>query len=57
MILDCYCYHAYQDAVYGKGRRVHNLKKNGGWVCSVCRTEHRGPTTRATEPAKKGKRQ
>ena len=37
------CKHEYQDKKYGKGKRVHNLKKPGTgsqeYVCIVCRKE------------------
>jgi hypothetical protein len=41
MILKCKCKHAYQDAQYGPGQRVHNFAPNafsgaGGWRCTVC---------------------
>ena len=26
----------YQDKKYGKGIRVHTVKRNGGYVCTVC---------------------
>ena len=40
-ILPCKCAHAYQDARYGAGLRVHNHARKvhsgaGGWRCSVC---------------------
>jgi hypothetical protein len=40
----CTCTHAYQDAVYGRGNRVHNAKRGnggntGGWRCTVCAKE------------------
>lgn len=35
-ILACSCVHDYQDKVYGKGHRVHNLTKSNTWRCSVC---------------------
>lgn len=37
------CPHEYQDKKYGKGKRVHNLKKTGTgpqeYTCTVCRKE------------------
>jgi len=36
MIFYCSCEHKDQDKRYGKGRRVHNPKKNGEWRCTVC---------------------
>lgn len=38
-IADCVCEHAYQDAAYGKGKRVHNPTKDG-WKCTVCARKH-----------------
>lgn len=38
-LLPCNCTHAYQDAKYGQGLRVHNayLKPSpGGFRCTVC---------------------
>lgn len=35
-ILKCTCKHKFQDKRYGSGRRVHNGKDNGSWVCTVC---------------------
>lgn len=40
-IMPCTCTHQYQDATYGPGKRVHNMKGDGarketGWVCTVC---------------------
>jgi len=37
----CRCQHEYQDAKYGKYKRVHNWavnvdSKRGGWRCTVC---------------------
>lgn len=38
----CTCHHAYQDATYGRGLRVHNLLSRGGKDatakarCTVC---------------------
>lgn len=40
----CACAHAFQDARYGPGRRLHNFARNGGrsavkgpgWKCTVC---------------------
>jgi hypothetical protein len=36
VIAACTCEHAYQDRVYGKGRRVKKLSKDGKPVCTVC---------------------
>jgi hypothetical protein len=37
------CKHEYQDKKYGKGKRVHNLKKastgSQEYTCTVCRKE------------------
>ncbi len=38
-IKKCSCEHEFQDERYGKGLRVHNLKKEGKPVCTVCRKE------------------
>lgn len=38
-VMKCNCDHEYQDKAYGKKMRVHNKKKNGNWVCTVCRDE------------------
>lgn len=41
-IQPCTCEHAYQDATYGEGMRVHNKARNKNdpqrpnWVCTVC---------------------
>ena len=39
-IKPCTCPHAYQDARYGSGRRVHNEGKgksqDKSWTCTVC---------------------
>lgn len=37
--LKCSCEHKYQDERYGKGKRLHNMKSNGNWTCTVCRSE------------------
>jgi len=37
-ILGCTCLHPYQDKRYGKGRRVHNKKRDGKCTCTVCGT-------------------
>lgn len=40
MILRCSCSHAFQDAKYGSGMRVHNSSLKGkAWRCTVCGTE------------------
>lgn len=41
-VMGCVCKHAYQDRVYGRGRRVHNevkstTKHGGKWRCTVCK--------------------
>lgn len=36
VIKPCTCDSPYQDKKYGKGLRVHNEKKDGGAVCTVC---------------------
>lgn len=38
-IMKCTCDHEYQDKTYGKGMRVHNRKRAGNWVCTVCTHE------------------
>ena len=35
----CDCYHPWSDKKHGKGRRVHNHMKNGGWRCTTCGKE------------------
>jgi hypothetical protein len=40
-IITCSCKNEFQDQLYGKGKRVHNLakgafNKQGGWRCTVC---------------------
>jgi hypothetical protein len=37
-VLRCSCQHDYQDETYGVGLRVHNLKMNGQYACTVCGT-------------------
>ena len=42
MIKQCDCKHEFQDKIYGKGNRVHNLARNennkaGGYRCTVCK--------------------
>ena len=32
----CACHNSYQDTKYGKGKRVHNLKRDGSRKCTVC---------------------
>jgi hypothetical protein len=40
----CTCRNDYQDATYGRGRRVHNWapkkQTNGRFVCTVCTAQH-----------------
>ena len=37
MILSCTCTHAYQDLLYGPGKRVHNQRKAANqFTCTVC---------------------
>jgi len=40
-ILPCTCKHAWQDARYGKGKRVFNSRgdKEGSYRCTVCLKE------------------
>lgn len=35
-IMRCTCTHEFQDQVYGKGMRVHNVSKTGYAACTVC---------------------
>jgi len=46
MIKQCSCIHKYQDARYGKGRRVFNPTLKGVstpiWVCTVCEAQKEG---------------
>lgn len=35
-ILKCTCEHEFQDSLYGKGMRVHNVTKDGSAACTVC---------------------
>lgn len=43
-VKDCACEHEYQDAKYGRGKRVHNpcKSKSGGkgLRCTVCNRQH-----------------
>lgn len=40
-IVQCTCQHAYQDATYGKGKRVANeMKTPGKSRCTVCGMVH-----------------
>lgn len=34
-IMGCTCAHAFQDAMYGRGQRVHNRTAKG-YRCTVC---------------------
>jgi hypothetical protein len=39
-IIACDCQHAYQDAKYGRGKRVHNpTRKDDKFRCTVCGSE------------------
>lgn len=41
VILECTCVQTYQDKLYGRGKRVHNLKKTGAEAnCTGCGTKH-----------------
>lgn len=41
VILPCECRHDFQDQRYGRGRRVHNVGKEGLFArCTVCGKEH-----------------
>lgn len=35
-IIKCTCEHEFQDQLYGKGMRVHNVTKDGFAACTVC---------------------
>lgn len=35
-ILQCNCNHEFQDAIYGKGNRIHNVTEEGKAYCTVC---------------------
>lgn len=35
-ILPCRCESPFQDAQYGRGQRVFNPRRGGGWRCTVC---------------------
>lgn len=41
-LLACNCTHEYQTKKYGSGMRVHNQKRNGDWVCTVCASSKAG---------------
>ena len=42
VIKRCGCLHDYQDEIYGKGNRVHNLCKLGEEArCTVCAKQHK----------------
>lgn len=36
MVKRCDCENEYQDKMYGKGNRIHNLTKVGAYRCSIC---------------------
>lgn len=36
IIMKCNCEHEFQDEVYGKGMRVHNVSPSGKAACTVC---------------------
>lgn len=40
-VMSCTCQHQAQDALYGKGRRLHNLcgKQQDKYRCTVCKRE------------------
>lgn len=55
-IIPCGCKHTYQDAVYGNGKRVHNVgAKSGKLRCTVCKTE-KLPARSAVIEEKKAKK-
>lgn len=38
-VLECVCEHPFQDQRYGKGKRLHNPRKDGKYCCTVCGRE------------------
>lgn len=61
MILPCTCKHPYQDATYGTGNRVHNLRMKdkgatfAGWRCTVCSSSKPTPVPERSQlPRRKG---
>lgn len=40
-IIKCTCQHEYQDLIYGKFMRVHNVSSTGGAACTVCTPNYR----------------
>jgi len=40
-ILKCTCTHEFQDEIYGKGMRLHNVNTKGQAFCTVCCPNHR----------------
>ena len=43
-IKKCVCEHTYQDNRYGKGYRVANKRRDGGYRCTVCGKDMIAPT-------------
>jgi hypothetical protein len=41
VIKPCSCKSVYQDNMYGKGMRVHNIKKDKTETCTVCQPGRR----------------
>ena len=59
MIVDCQCKNAYQDALYGQGKRVANYARKGyssnpGYRCTVCGRVHPGPRPADAPAGKQG---
>ena len=50
MIKDCTCKHKYQDARYGKNKRVHNETEKKTQRCTVCEKEKTGGFATKTPP-------
>jgi hypothetical protein len=51
VIMKCSCSHEFQDAVYGKGMRVHNVNTKGQAFCTVCSPSYRRNKIGASIPA------
>jgi hypothetical protein len=50
-IMICSCSHEFQDSVYGKGMRVHNVNTKGQAFCTVCSPSYRREKQGKNEPA------
>lgn len=54
MIVNCSCKNAFQDALYGKGRRVANQCKNKiDYRCTICGNVHQIGNKPLAKEAKK----